>query len=261
MSDAIAQAAERLRQAESSVTACEPVRGLLGTETDLRTAYAVQRANREHFISQGRRLIGRKIGTSSPAALKMFGISAPTYAMLYHDMVLNDGDTIPAGRLIQPRLEAEVAVVLERDLDMPNPTLVDTLRAVGYVVPAIEVVDSRIINTATNIVDLVADNVSGAFFVLGSVARKLDGLDLRRASGLLYRGDEVIGQGTGAAVWGNPINALAWLAAKQVKAELPLRAGDVVMTGTYCPMQPAKPGDAIAIEIQGLGRCEVNFAA
>lgn len=260
MSHAVEQAALRLREAEAGRQTCEPVRDLLGSDSDLRVAYAVQRANREHFIQNGRRLIGRKVGTSSPAALKMFGITAPTYGMLYHDMVLNDGDSIPAGRLIQPRLEAEVAVVLDHDLTMPNPTLVDAIRAVGYVVPAIEVVDSRIKSNDFKIVDLVADNVSGAYFVLGATARKLDGLDLRRANAVMRRGSDVIGQGPGAAVWGNPINALAWLAAKQVRAGLPLRAGDVVMTGTFCPMQPANPGDAISVEIEGLGRCDVNFA-
>ncbi len=257
---AIEKAARMLRQAETARQTCAPARDILGSDSDQALAYAVQAANRDHWLAQGRRLIGRKVATSSAAALKGFGISGPSYGMLYHDMVLNDGAAIPVGRLCQPRLECEVAVVLERDLTMPQPTLVDAWRAVGYLLPAIEVVDSRIANNDAKIVDLIADNAHGAFFVLGAMARKPEHIDLRRAMGVLYRNGQEAARGTGANVWGGPINALAWLAAKQAEIGLPLKAGDVVMTGTYCPMVPASPGDEIRVEIEGLGVCEVSFA-
>lgn len=256
---AIEKAAHQLRVAEAARQTSAPVRDILGSDSDQALAYAVQAANRSHWLGQGRRLIGRKVATSSAAAMKAFGISAPSYGMLYHDMVLNDGATIPVGRLCQPRLECEVAVVLEHDLDMPQPTLVDAWRAVGYLLPAIEVVDSRFTNNDAKIVDLIADNAHGAFFVLGATARKPTGIDLRRATGVLYRNGQEAARGTGMSVWGGPINALAWLAAKQAEIGLPLKAGDVVMTGTYCPMVPASPGDEIRVEIEGLGVCEVAF--
>jgi 2-keto-4-pentenoate hydratase len=260
MSAKIDEAAARLRQAEETNTPCAPIRDLFA-EGDLNAAYAVQAVNRAHWLKTGRQLIGRKVAVSAKAAQKAMGLSEPAYGMLYADMLMGDGDEVAVDRVMQPRLEGEVAVVLERDLVMERPTLVDVLRAVAYVVPAIEVVGCRIAQLDTKAVDLIADNAGSGTFVLGATARKLDGLDLRRMTMTMTKNGEQVASGTGALVAGAPLHALAWLAARMVKDELPLKAGDVVMTGTFFPMLPASPGDRIEVHAEGLGRCEVSFAA
>jgi len=256
---AIAEAADRLRRAEETGNPCAPVRDLLGS--DLAAAYAVQRENHRHWSAAGRRLAGRKIALSNPAAQQAMGITEPAWGLLYADMMLGDGDTVAAGRVLQPRIEGEVAFVLERDLAMEQPTLADALRAVAYVLPAIEVVGSRIAGADTRVVDLVADNASGALFVLGSPARRPDGLDLRRLTMTMTKNGSPVASGSGAAVWGSPLHALAWLAGRCRRDGLPLRAGETIMTGTFFAMQPAAPGDRFETVAEGLGRCEVGFAA
>lgn len=256
----IEAAAIRLRVAEETGKACAPVRELFPSG-DLNAAYAIQAFNREHWVKTGRRVVGRKVALSARAAQKAMGLSEPAWGTLYADMLLGDGDEIPAGRIMQPRLEGEVAIVLERDLRMDRPTLADVLRAVGYVVPAIEVVGCRISNLDTKPFDLLADNAGGGAFVLGSPARRLDGLDLRRLNMTMSVNGAQVAQGKGDMVYGNPLHALAWLAAKLGAEEMPLEAGDVIMTGTFFAMLPAKPGDHVEIVAEGLGRCEVSFAA
>lgn len=259
MNAKIAEAAARLRQAEETNTACAPIRDLFA-EGDLTSAYAVQAANREHWQKGGRRLIGRKVALSAKAAQKAMGLAEPAYGMLYADMLMGDGDEVAAGRVMQPRLEGEVALVLDRDLTMERPTLVDAIRAVAYALPAIEVVGCRVAKLDTWAVDLIADNAGGGAFVLGATARKLDGLDLRRMTMTMTKNGAPVASGTGALVAGSPLNALAWLAAKLVQDGLPLKAGDVVMTGTFFAMVPAAPGDQIEVHAESLGRCAVGFA-
>lgn len=256
----IEAAAIRLRVAEETMKPCAPVRELFAAP-DLATAYAIQAFNREYWLKNGRRIVGRKVALSARAAQKAMGLTEPAWGTLYADMLLGDGDEIPAGRIMQPRLEGEVAIVLERDLTMEKPTLVDVLRAVGYAVPAIEVVGCRIANLDTKPFDLLADNAGGGAFVLGSPARKLDGLDLRRLGMSMSVNGAQVTAGKGDMVYGNPLHALAWLAGRLVAEEMPLEAGDVVMTGTFFAMLPAKPGDHVEIVAEGLGRCEVSFGA
>src|SRR5690606_1008314 len=157
---AVIDAAARLRQAEESGTPCANLRDLFDAE-DIAAAYAVQTANRDHWLKAGRRPVGRKIALSAKGAQAMFRTTEPAYGMLYADMLLGDGDEVAKGRVLQPRLEGEVAMVLDRDLDMEEPTLVDVLRAVGYCLPAIEIVGCRIASLDTKLVDLVADNAGG----------------------------------------------------------------------------------------------------
>lgn len=256
---AITEAAERLRRAQESGQACAPVRDLL--QHDMAAAYAVQGINRDHWLKSGRRSIGRKIALSNRAAQKAMGLSEPAYGILYADMLMGDGEEVAAGRVMQPRVEGEVAIVLERDLNMEQPTLADVIRAVGYCLPAIEVVGGRIANLDAKPVDLVADNANGGAFVLGAPARRLDGLDLRRMTMSLCKNGTTVISGNGEAVYGSPLHALAWLAARMVSDEMPLKAGDTIMTGTYFAMQVAAPGDVFEIEVDGLGRCAVSFAA
>ncbi|WP_330890930.1 2-keto-4-pentenoate hydratase [Ferrovibrio sp.] len=255
----IEEAAKRLREATESGQLCAPVRDLL-PEGDLAAAYAVQARNHEHWIHAGRRHIGYKVALSARGAQQAMGIKEPAYGMLYHDMLLGDGDEVAPGRVPQPRLEGEIAIVLERDLTMEKPTLVDAMRAVAFVVPAIEVVGCRIAKLDTKAVDLIADNAGGGAFVLGSVARRLDGIDLRRMNMSMTKNGEQVASGSGVNVAGSPLNALAWLAAKLVADDLPLKAGDVVMTGTFFAMLPAAPGDQVEVAAEGLGKCTVGFA-
>ncbi len=256
---AVIDAAARLRQAEEMATPCANLRDLFEAE-DIAAAYAVQAANRDHWLKAGRRPVGRKVALSARGAQAMFKTPEPAWGMLYADMLLGDGDEVPKGRVLQPRLEGEVAILLGRDLDMEQPTLVDVLRAVDCCLPAIEIVGCRIANLDTKLVDLVADNAGGGAFVLGSPARKPDGLDLRRMGMTLLKNGEEVARGTGANVAGSPLNALAWLARKLAADGLPLMAGEVVMTGTFFAMQPAAPGDEIEVIAEGLGRCAVSFA-
>ena len=256
---AVIDAAARLRQAEESATPCAHLRDLFEAE-DIHAAYAVQAANRDHWIKAGRRPIGRKVALSAKGSQAMFKTPEPAWGMLYADMLLGDGDEVAQGRVLQPRLEGEVALVLSRDLDMEQPTLVDVLRAVDCCLPAIEIVGCRIANLDTKLVDLVADNAGGGLFVLGSPPRKPDGLDLRRMTMTMVKNGETVAQGSGANVAGSPLNALAWLATRLVQDGMPLMAGDVVMTGTFFGMQPAAPGDQIEVIAEGLGRCAVSFA-
>lgn len=254
----LAEAADRLRQAYESGVACAPVRELLAG--DMQAAYAVQALNRDYWLKNDRRAVGYKIALSNRAAQKAMGLTEPAYGILYADMLMGDGDEAAAGRVMQPRVEGEIAILLDRDLDMDQPTLADVIRAVGYCIPAIEVVGGRIANLDSKPVDLVADNASGGAFVLGAPARRLDGLDLRRMSMSMTKNGSPAATGTGEAVYGSPLHALAWLAGKLVQHEMPLHAGDVIMTGTYFAMQAASPGDRFEIEAEGLGRCAVSFA-
>ena len=255
----IEAAAARLLTAYESGVACAPVRDLLAG--DMKAAYAVQALNRDHWLKNGRHSVGYKIALSNRTAQKAMGLSEPAYGILYADMLMGDGDEAAANRVMQPRVEGEVAIVLDRDLDMEQPTLADVIRAVGYCLPAIEVVGGRIANLDAKPVDLVADNANGGAFVLGAPARRLDGLDLRRMSMSLTKNGSPAGTGTGEAVYGSPLHALAWLAGKLVQDEMPLKAGDVIMTGTYFAMQAAAQGDQFEVIAEGLGRCAVSFAA
>lgn len=256
----IEEAAGLIREAYRTGRPCAPIRTLL-PEGDLAAAYAVQEANTRCWLDDGRRPVGRKIGLTAKAVQVQLGVDQPDYGMLFADMCLGDGEEIAAGRVLQPKVEAEIALVLERDLAFEQPTVADVLRATAYALPAIEVVGSRIANWDIRIVDTVADNASSGLFVLGGPARKPDGLDLRLCGMVLERRGEPVSLGAGAACLGNPLNAAAWLARKMVEVGRPLQAGDVLMTGALGPMAPAAAGDVVEARISGLGSVRAAFAA
>jgi 2-keto-4-pentenoate hydratase len=258
-SDAVAQAAQRLRDAEASGTPCAPVRELL-PPNDLVAAYDVQQLNSDAALAAGRRLSGRKIGLTALAVQKQLGVDQPDYGALFADMERGDGDEIAAGAVLQPRAEAEIALILERDLAHEQPTLADLIRAVAYAVPAIEIVGSRIANWDIRIVDTIADNASSGLYVLGGPARRIDGLDLRSCRMTMSKNEQQASSGDGAACLGNPLHAALWLARRMVKSGTPLRAGDTIMTGALGPMVAAQPGDVMVAEISGVGSVRTVFA-
>ncbi len=257
-SDPVESAADRLVEAGKGQP-CSPIRDLL-PQDDLDAAYAVQDLNTWRAVTSGRRLVGCKIGLTSPEVQRQLGVHQPDFGMLFADMAVGEGNPVPAGRVLQPRIEAEVALVLERDLDVEQPTLADLLRATAYAVPALEIVGSRIRNWDIRIVDTIADNASSGLFVLGGPARKLDGLDLRGAAMVMHRGEEIVSKGSGAQCMGHPLNAAVWLAAEMSRRGRPLRAGDTVLTGALGPMVPVRPGDDFRAQVEGLGTVAVSFS-
>jgi 2-keto-4-pentenoate hydratase len=251
-------AADRLTLAATTGVPCDPVRDMIDL-ADLDAAYAVQDIGTERALAAGRRIIGRKIGLTSLAVQKQLGVDQPDYGMLFADMVMGEGIPIPQNRLMQPKIETEVALILGRDLDMDNPTIADVIWATAYVLPALEIVGSRIRSWDIRIVDTIADNASSGLLVLGGPARALDGIDLRGAMTMRKNG-EVVSSGSGADCLGHPLNAAAWLAGEMVRRGRPLRAGEVVLTGALGPMVPVLPGDQFTAQIDGLGTVSAVFA-
>lgn len=256
----IVAAADRLLAAERSGVPCRPVRDLLPAG-DLAAAYATARVNVERAKAAGRRIVGRKAGLTSPAVQRQLQVSQPDFGALFSDMWVADGDELPAGRLLAPKVEAEVALVLGADLTDPRVTVVDVLRAVEFALPALEIVDSRVADWDISIVDTIADNASSGLFVLGGTPVALDRVDLRAVEMRLWKGENEVSRGTGTDCLGGPLNAAVWLASTLAAAGDPLRAGDVLLTGSLGPLVAAAPGDVFETEISGLGSVRTRFAA
>ncbi|MER7681616.1 fumarylacetoacetate hydrolase family protein [Streptomyces sp. NPDC096934] len=253
------KAAAVLWEAELAKVPCPPVRGLL-PDGDTTLAYAVQRINIERRLNDGQRIVGRKIGLTSPAVQRQLGVRQPDFGALLSDMSVADGGVVPHGRLLQPKVEAEVALVLGADLPHRESTVVDVIRAVDFALPALEIVDSRIAGWDIDFTDTVCDNASSGLFVLGGRPVRLASLDLRGVRMTLLRGGEKVSEGVGADCLDSPLNAAVWLASTLAGLGDPLRAGDVVLTGALGPMVRALPGDTFEARISGLGSVRVSFA-
>lgn len=255
----IQSVADRLWQARQTGQPVAPVRDLLEAG-GIADAYAAQEINTQRGLQQGRRLVGRKIGLTSVAVQKQLGVDQPDYGMLFADMAMPDGLEIPYSQLMQPKVEAEVAFVLGRDLDDEQLTVADLFRAIDYAVAAVEIVGSRVANWDIRILDTIADNASSGLYVLGNEPKRLVDLDLRNCAMVMERGGEQVSSGTGAACLGHPLNATLWLAQVMAKVGRPLRAGDTILSGALGPMVAIEPGDTFQVRIEGLGAVHAVFA-
>lgn len=247
-----------LRQAADTGAAIAPLRDGLA---DIDAAYAVQEINTNYALANGRHLIGRKIGLTSRAVQQQVGVDQPDFGMLFDDMSVGEGELIAVGRVLQPRVEVEIALILSDDLIRERPTIADIIRATSYALPSIEVVGSRVRNWDIAITDTVADNASSGVFILGGPARRLDGLDLRNCAMRLLRNGEEVSTGSGAACLGHPLNAAVWLAGEMVARGRPLQRGDVVLCGALGPVADASPGDVFEGWIEGVGGVTTGFAS
>jgi 2-keto-4-pentenoate hydratase len=219
--------AKRLRTAMDSGKGCKPLRNDLPAG-DLDAAYAVQEANTKYWLKAGRRPVGRKIGLTSKVVQTQLGVDQPDFGMLFADMAIPDGEEIAATSVMQPKIEGEVAFVLDRDLDVENPT--------------------------------IADNASSGLFVLGNERHTLADFDSRLCGMVVEHRGEPVSVGAGAACLGNPLNAVIWLAREMVERGRPLAAGDIIMSGALGPMVPVAPGEVYEVRISGLGSARAAFA-
>jgi 2-keto-4-pentenoate hydratase len=250
-------AADRLRQATLTKTPCEPVRDLIGRD-DVSTAYAVQKAIVDERLAAGGRVVGRKIGLTSQAVQQQLGVDRPDFGVLFADMEIRNGGVVGAHVLLQPKIEAEVAFVLGRDLD----DLIDDASvrgAVESVVPALEIVDSRIAGWDISFGDTVADNASSGLFVLGDARLTLGEIEPIDVQMTLRLDGETVSDGSGKACLGDPLLALAWLARTARELGEPLRAGQIILSGALGPMVPVTSGAQVEAELSGLGRVAVTF--
>jgi 2-keto-4-pentenoate hydratase len=255
---AVLEAAARLHRAAQDRRPCPPVRDLIGS-SDGNAAYAVQRELTRARVATGARVVGRKIGLTSPAVQRQLGVDRPDFGVLFADMAYSDGAKIPMTRLLQPRAEAEVAFVLGRDLDGPGLGPERVRGAIAYAVAALEIVDSRIENWDISFGDTVADNASSGLFVLGDRLAPLERFQPVEAEMTMTLDGEVASTGSGAACLGDPLRAVAWLAKTARDRGEPLRAGQVVLSGALGPMRPVEGGDEVAAEITGLGTVSAFF--
>lgn len=253
-------AALSLREAQQSGKACGPIRGSFGP-LDLKSAYSIQEINVNYGVQAGKRIVGRKIGLTSKAVQVQIGVDQPDFGTLFDDMCFPDGVEISSSMLISPRCEAEVALVLKNDLVREAHTVLDIIEATSYALPALEIVDSRVADWDIRITDTIADNGSSALFVLGSSPVSLAEVDVAKVEMAMERNGEVVSEGNGAACLGNPLNAAIWLADTLSGIGIPLKAGDVVLTGALGPMVPISPGDSFSATMGALGTVTTSFSA
>jgi 2-oxopent-4-enoate hydratase len=253
------QLADELWDADRST---KPVAPLTDRHPDLgiEDAYAIQTINIDRRIAAGERVIGRKVGLTSKPMQQLLGVDEPDFGVLTDAMLVEDGDLIPLSRLVQPRVEAELAFVMARDLAGPGISAALALDAIAGVLPAVEVVDSRVADWKIKLVDTVADNASSGLFVIGGRMRPVAELDLRLLGVVVSRNGELLDTGAGAAILGNPARCVAWLANKLGGLGAGLKAGDIVLPGAVHKMVPVQPGDVFRAEYAHLGAVTVRFS-
>lgn len=221
------------------------------TEND---AYSVARINVARALESGQRIVGRKIGLTSRAVQQQLGVEQPDYGVLFDTMELLDGATIDMSQLVQPKAEAEIALIAGRDMDHEALSWGRFVSSIEYALPAIEIVDSVIENWRITLADTVADNASCGSYVLGLEPRRVTDLSLIHSGMTLSKNGTLVATGTGAACLDSPLLSAYWLARRMAANGDPIRAGEVILTGALGPMIVLQPQDRIEVEIGGLGR-------
>jgi len=257
--DQLYSASESLIQAASSK---QPIAPLTTTypQIEIEDAYQIQLNVVKHRLENGATLVGKKIGLTSPAMQKMLNVNEPDYGHLFDDMNLFQGEAFPISKLLQPRIEGEIAFVLEKDLKGPGLTIAEVTRAMAGVMPALEIIDSRITDWKIKIQDTIADNASGSHFVLGSSIIPLAGIDLRYVGYVLTKNGHLVGTGAGADVLGSPIQAVTWLANKMGMFDIGLKAGEIILSGAASGAVTVETNDFVQLNVDRVGQVGCYFA-
>lgn len=254
--ETIQDCADRLWSAQVDRAPCAPLTDDL--EIGPALAYAIQQHNIERRIAAGARRVGWKVGLTSDAIQSWLNVDEPDFGSLLDDMAVDDGGLADTARLLQPRAEGEVAFVLDRDL-RGQVTSAEVLAATAFLLPAVEIIDSRVADWKIKWGDTVADNASSGMFVLGSTPVPVDEVDLRLCGMSLRKNGSIVSTGAGAACLGHPVNAVVWLARILGEMGQKLCAGDVVLSGALGPVTPVQSGDWLELDIDGLGTTSCRF--
>jgi 2-keto-4-pentenoate hydratase len=255
--EAVKSAAERIWGAYVGGTPCPPVRDLLGPD-DIEAACAVQ-ARAALWVTEGRSVVGRKTGLTARGVQAQLGVDQPDRGVLFADIAVGDGGEIPPGAVLQPRVEPEIAPILDRDRTHEQPTAADVIGATAHAVPSREIVALRIAGPDIRITDTGADDGSSGLFVLDGPVRRLDGFDPVGCGMQLRKTGEKVSAGRGAACLGNALNAAVGLAGRIAPLGDPLRAGDPILTGTLAPAASVTAPGTFEATIGGLGAVRVTF--
>jgi 2-keto-4-pentenoate hydratase len=247
-----------LQEAEDKRLGGEPLTQL---KEDLTTeeAYQVQFKVIQEKVKKGHRIVGKKIGLTSEAMQKGFGIDTPDCGHLLDSMEVQNKGIVSPHQVIQPKIEAEIAFVLKKDLLGSNITLEDVLEATDYIVPSIEIVDSRIANWNIKLQDTIADNASAGLYILGENKVSINDVDIRKVRMKLYKNGELVNEGLGSDAMGPPGICVAWLAKQMSAFGVPLRAGEVILSGALALTVDANPGDHFCAKFDQLGEVEITF--
>jgi len=224
-------------------------------------AYKVSLGLLDLRVSEGEKVIGKKIGVTSKAVQNLLNVHQPDFGFLTDQMVYANGASIPAStQMIAPRAEGEIAFILKRDLAGPGVTNAAVLAATESIMPCFEIVDSRIRDWKIAIQDTVADNASCGFFVLGDKAISPRQLDLSTCGMVVEKNGQIISTGAGAAALGSPLSCVAWLANTLGRLGMSLKAGEVILSGSLVPLEPVAAGDYMRVDIGGIGSASVRFS-
>lgn len=244
--------AERSREPIAPLTAGHP-------EIDVVDAYEIQLINIRQRVAEGARILGHKVGLSSLAIQQMMGVDEPDYGHLLDEMQLFEDTPVKANRYLYPRVEVEVAFLLNADLPGASCTEDDVLAATEALIPSIELIDTRITDWRIELCDTIADNASSAGFVLGGGRVSPRDIDVKAIDAVLRCNGEVVAEGRSDAVLGNPVTAVAWLARKVEGFGVRLRKGDVVLPGSCMRAIDAHAGDDFVADFTGLGSVRLSF--
>ncbi|MCB1382144.1 MAG: 2-oxo-hepta-3-ene-1,7-dioic acid hydratase [Notoacmeibacter sp.] len=262
--------AEAIEQAATDLLAAESERRQIGLLSlrhpgiSLDDAYAIQSAQMVQKLAAGRTVLGWKIGLTSKVMQDALGIDTPDSGVLYDDMLFATGGTVPAGRFIQPRVEAEIAFIMKEPID-GDVTREEVLAATAAVAPSLEILDTRILRVdpatrqARKIFDTVSDNAANAGIVLGKERHDPRSFDLRWAGAIVRQNSQVVATGLGAAVLDDPVMGIVWLARRMHHYGQRIEAGQVILSGSFIAPIECPPGTIVDADFGSFGSVSIGF--
>jgi 2-keto-4-pentenoate hydratase len=251
--------ADELFEAESTATPIEPLSSRF-SDLSVEDAYRIQLLGHERRLGPNRRVAVKKIGLTNVAMQKVFGVSEPDYGSVLDDMVFRSGELCSRTKMIAPKAEPEVAMMLKEPLRGPHVTIDDVLQATDYVVAALEILDSRIADWRIRLVDTIADNASSKYVVLSDRKVPIDAINLSEETVSFYKNGVLVDRSSGRSVLGGPAKAVAWLANRLGELGGGLEAGEFVMPGSFCSPTDMEQGDEIVAEFSRCGRVSIRVA-